>query len=183
LGTKLKDQDILILLRTKGSVIHAFNLIVELYKERLYYHIRRILIDHNDSDDVLQNTFVKIWKGLPGFREESLLYTWIYRIATNEALNFLKQKRKRYFLLISNVEKQLSETLVSDVYFSGDELQIKLQKAVLTLPEKQRIIFNMKYFDAMKYDEISGILGITVGGIKASFYHAVKKIEKYLSEN
>lgn len=180
---RLNDQEILILLRKKGNENYAFNLLVESYKERLYWHIRKILINHDDTDDVLQNTFIKIWNGIPGFRENSLLYTWIYRIATNEALNFLKQKKRKYFLPLIKIEKQLSESLTTDEYFSGDELQLKLQKAVLRLPRKQRIIFNMKYFDEMKYEDISEILGISVGSLKASYHHAVKKIEKFLIEN
>jgi RNA polymerase sigma factor (sigma-70 family) len=180
---KYSEKELISLFRKQGSENYAFNLIVEMYKERLYWHIRKIIIDHDDTDDVLQNTFIKVWKGLSGFREDSLLYTWIYRIATNEALSFLKQKRTKYILPIINVERQLTETLESDEYFNGDEIHLKLQRAILTLPEKQRIIFNMKYFDEMKYDDISGILGTSVGALKASYHHAVKKIEKYLTEN
>ncbi len=131
---------------------------------------------------MLQNTFIKVWKGLQGFREESLLYTWIYRIATNEALNFLKQKKAKSILSFNNLERQLAESLKTDEYFDGDELQLKLQQIILKLPEKQRIIFNMKYFDEMKYEEISAILGTSVGALKASFHHAIKKIEKYLKD-
>lgn len=181
--SKYTEQELLSLFRKEGSENYAFNLIVEEFKERLYWHIRKIVIDHDDTDDVLQNTFIKVWKGLPGFREDSALFTWVYRIATNEALSFLKQKRTKYFLPLTNVERQLSESLESDDYFNGDELQLKLQKAILTLPEKQRIIFNMKYYDEMKYEEISGILGTSVGALKASYHHAVKKIEKYVSED
>ena len=181
--SKYSDQELISLFRKQGSENYAFNHIVEMYKERLYWHIRKIVIDHDDTDDILQNTFIKVWKGLPGFREESLLYTWIYRIATNEVLSFLKQKRTKYILPITNIEKKLSETLESDEYFNGDEIQLKLQKAVLSLPEKQRIIFNMKYYDEMKYKDISGILGTSVGALKASYHHAVKKIEKYLAED
>jgi RNA polymerase sigma factor (sigma-70 family) len=181
--SKYSEKELISLFRKQGSENYAFNLIVEMYKERLYWHIRKIVIDHDDTDDVLQNTFIKVWKGLPGFREDSLLFTWIYRIATNEALSFLKQKRTKFIFPITNVEKQISETLESDEYFTGEEIQLKLQKAILTLPEKQRIIFNMKYFDEMKYEDISGILGTSVGALKASYHHAVKKIEKYLAEN
>jgi RNA polymerase sigma-70 factor, ECF subfamily len=181
--SKYSEKELISLFREQGSENYAFNLIVETYKERLYWHIRKIVINHDDTDDVLQNTFIKVWKGLPGFREDSLLFTWIYRIATNEALSFLKQKRTKYILPIINVERQLSETLESDVYFNGDELHLKLQKAILTLPEKQRIIFNMKYFDEMKYEAISKILGTSVGALKASYHHAVKKIEKCLVED
>ena len=177
------EQELLSLYRKKESENYAFNIIVETFKERLYWHIRKIVIDHDDTDDVLQNTFIKVWKGLPAFREDSTLFTWIYRIATNEALSFLKQKRTKYFLPLTNVERQLSESLESDKYFDGDEIQLKLQKAILTLPEKQRIIFNMKYYDDMRYEDISDILGTSVGALKASYHHAVKKIEKYLSED
>lgn len=179
----LNDHEILKLLQVEGRENHAFDYIVESYKERLYWHIRKILIDHSDTDDVLQNTFIKVWKGLPGFRQESTLYTWIYRIATNEALNFLKQKKTRFFLPILNLEKKLSECLAEDEYFCGDDIQLKLQKAILKLPEKQRLIFNMRYYDDMKYEEISQILGVTVGALKASYHHAVKKIEKYISDH
>lgn len=181
--SKYSEKELISLFSQQGNENYAFNLIVELYKERLYWHIRKIVIDHDDTDDVLQNTYIKVWKGLPGFREDSLLYTWIYRIATNEALSFLKQKRTKYFLPITNVERQLSETLESDEYFNGEEIQLKLQKAILTLPEKQRIVFNMKYFDEMKYENISEILGTSVGALKASYHHAVKKIEKYLADD
>ena len=177
------EKKIIKLFREEGNENYAFTLLVDLYKERLYWHIRRIVINHSDTDDVLQNTFIKIWKGLPGFREDSLLYTWMYTIATNEALAFLKKKKTKYFIPITNVAKQLSETLISDEYFNGDELQLKLQKAVLSLPKKQRIVFNMKYFEEMKYEEISEILGTSIGALKASFHHAVKKIEKYLERN
>ena len=177
------DKDILELFRSEERKDYAFNLIVRKYQERLYWHIRRILFDHDDTDDILQNTFIKAWNGLETFREASALFTWLYRIATNEALSFLKQKRRKYLLPLIDVEKQLSNTIETDEYFDGDELQMKLQKAILTLPEKQRIVFNMKYFDEMKYKEIAAIMNISVGALKASFHHAVKKIEKYLTEH
>jgi len=162
---------------------YAFNLIVRKYTERLYWHIRKLVISHDDSDDVLQNTFIKVWKGLMDFREDAQLYTWLYRIATNEALTFLNQKKRKYFLPLVDVERQLSNTLEADEYFSGDELQKKLQKAVLKLPEKQRVVFNLKYFEEMQYEEMSEILETSVGALKASYHHAVKKIEKYIEEN
>ena len=180
--TDYTDKDILELFRSEERKDYAFNLVVRKYQERLYWHIRKILIDHDDTDDILQNTFIKAWKGLETFREASALFTWLYRIATNEALTFLKQKRKKYLLPLIDVEKQLSNTIETDEYFDGDELQMKLQKAILTLPEKQRVVFNMKYFDEMKYEEIAAILNTSVGALKASFHHAVKKIEKYLTE-
>ena len=181
--TDYTDKDLLELFRSEERKEYAFNLIVRRYQERLYWHIRRILIDHDDTDDILQNTFIKAWNGLETFREASALFTWLYRIATNEALTFLKQKRRKYLLPLMDVEKQLSNNLETDEYFDGDELQMKLQKAVLALPEKQRIVFNMKYFDEMKYEEIASIMNTSVGALKASFHHAVKKIEKYLTEH
>ena len=181
--TDYTDKDLLELFRSEERKEYAFNLIVRRYQERLYWHIRRILIDHDDTDDILQNTFIKAWNGLETFREASALFTWLYRIATNEALTFLKQKRRKYFLPLMDVEKQLSNTIETDEYFDGNELQMKLQKAILTLPEKQRIVFNMKYFDEMKYEEIASIMNTSVGALKASFHHAVKKIEKYLTEH
>ncbi len=181
--TDYTDKDILELFRSEERRDYAFNLIVRKYQERLYWHIRRILIDHDDTDDILQNTFIKAWNGLGTFREASALFTWLYRIATNEALTFLKQKKRKYLLPLIDVEKQLNNTIETDEYFDGDELQTKLQKAILTLPEKQRLVFNMKYFEEMKYEEIAAIMNTSVGALKASFHHAVKKIEKYLSEH
>jgi len=141
------------------------------------------VIGHDDADDVLQNTMVKVWRSVGNFRAESGLYTWLYRIATNEALTFLKQKKKRTFAPWVDVEQKISETLESDAWFNGDEIQLKLQQAILKLPEKQRIVFNMKYFDEVKYEEMSKILGTSVGALKASYHHAVKKIEAMLGED
>ena len=181
--TDYKDKDLLELFNSEQHKNYAFNLIVRKYQEKLYWHIRRILLDHDDTDDTLQNTFVKAWSGLESFREDSALYTWLYRIATNEALITLRQKRRKYFIPLVDVEKQLGNKLDDDPFFDGDELQLKLQKALLTLPEKQRIVFNMKYFDEMKYEEIAGIMKTSVGALKASYHHAVKKIEKYITSH
>lgn len=145
--------------------------------------MRRLVISHDDADDVTQETFVKVWKNLNGFKAESQLFTWIYRIATNEALSFLRKKRNRFFLPLVNVENKLSRSLVDDNFFTGDEIQLKLQKAILKLPEKQRVVFNMKYYDELKYEEMSEITGTSVGALKASYHHAVKKIEDYLKNN
>jgi len=158
----------------------AFNLIVEQYKERLYMHIRKIVIRHEDADDVLQNTFIKVWRYLKDFKQNSKIYTWLFRIATNEALTFINQKKKKAEESFDNYEQYLSNTLESDEYFTGDQTQLILQKAILTLPEKQRIVFNMRYFDEMKYDEMSEILETSTGALKASYHHAVKKIEDFL---
>lgn len=181
--TDYTDRDLLKMFRNEERKHYAFNLIVRKYQEKLYWHLRRLIIDHDDTDDVLQNTFIKVWNGLDTFRESSALYTWLYRIATNEALTFLKQKRKKFLLPLTDVEKQLSNGLEADNYFQGDEIQLKLQKAILTLPEKQRIVFNMKYYDDMKYEEMAEILNTSVGALKASYHHAIKKIEKYLTDH
>lgn len=177
------DKELLEMYRIHDTQNYAFNLIVRKYQERIYWHVRKIVIDHDDADDVVQNTFLKVWSGLSNFREDSQLFTWLYRIATNEALTFLKKKRTKYLLPIVDVEYQLSNSIEADVYFNGNELQAKLQKAIIALPEKQRIVFNMKYFDEMKYEDMSEVLGTSVGALKASFHHAVKKIEKFLEEN
>ncbi len=169
--------------RNSDTQNYAFNLIVRKYQERIYWHIRKIVINHDDADDVVQNTFLKVWGGLQNFREDSQLYTWLYRIATNEALTFLKRKRTKYFLPIIDVEQQLSNSLETEPYFDGNELQLKLQKAIIRLPEKQRLVFNMKYFEEMKYEDMSEVLGTSVGALKASFHHAMKKIEKFLEED
>ncbi len=173
------DQKLVQLFRDEHRKEEAFTLIVNKYKEKIYWHIRKLVILHDDTDDILQNVFVRIWKGLENFREDSQLYTWVYRIATNEALTFLNSKKKRFFLPIVDYENQLANSLESDAYFNGDEIQLKLQKAILTLPEKQRLVFNMKYFDEMKYEDMSEILDTSVGALKASYHHATKKIEKF----
>lgn len=176
------DKEIVKLFQS-GKKEFAFREIMTLYQERLYWHIRKLVISHDDADDVLQNTFIKVWKALDDFREESRLFTWLYRIATNEALSHLKKKKKRTLLPISGAEYDLSETLESDEYFDGDEAQIKLQQAILKLPEKQQLVFNMKYFEEMKYEDMAEILDTSVGSLKASFHHAVKKIEKLITKD
>jgi RNA polymerase sigma factor (sigma-70 family) len=177
------DREILEGVKIPAQQEIAFNQLVLKYQERLYWHIRKIVIGHDDADDVLQNTMIKVWKALPGFRSESGLYTWLYRIATNESLSFLKQKKNKAFAPWVDVEQQMSEKLEADAWFNGDEIQMKLQEAILKLPEKQRLVFNMKYFDQVKYQEMSEILGTSVGALKASYHHAVKKIESMLGED
>ena len=140
-----------------------------------------MVIDHDDADDLVQEIFIKIWNNIDKFREDSKLYTWIYRIATNECLNFLKKKKNKFFLPIGDVEGELNQRLDRSEYVSGDEIQLKLQKAFLTLPDQQRLVFNMKYFDKMKYQEIAEITNTSVGSLKASYHHAVKKIEELLT--
>ena len=177
------DKELLALFNNPDQKNYAFDLIVRKYQERLYWHIRKMIIVHDDTDDLLQNTFLKAWKGLENFREESQIYTWLYRIATNESLSFLKEKRRKYILPIIDVEKDLSSNLEGDSYFDGDELQLKLQKAILKLPEKQRIVFNMRYFDEIKYEDMAVILNTSVGALKASYHHAAKKIEKLIKND
>jgi RNA polymerase sigma factor (sigma-70 family) len=177
------DKELLSLFRNPDQRSYAFNLIMRKYQERLYWHIRKMVIVHDDADDLLQNTFLKAWNSLENFREESQIFTWLYRIATNEALSFLREKRRKYFIPIVDVERELSRSLEDDSYFDGDELQLRLQKAILKLPEKQRIVFNMRYFDQMKYDDMAVILDTSTGALKASYHHAVKKIEKMLKDH
>ncbi len=171
------DREIVEGARIPGKEEQAFNQLVLKYQERLYWHIRKVVITHEDADDALQNTLVKVWKSLPGFRSESELFTWLYRIATNEALTLLKQKKRRVLHSREDGDQWLSEQLEADPYFDGDEASLKFQKAILKLPEKQRLVFNMKYFDEMKYEEMSAILKTSVGALKASYHHAVKKLE------
>jgi RNA polymerase sigma factor (sigma-70 family) len=179
--TEYSDVELLQQFRAEDSRHFAFNMIVKKYQKRLYYHIRRMVIDHDDSNDILQNTFIKVWKGLDNFREDSQLFTWMYRIATNECLTFLKQKKRR-FLIPLDLTKELTDHLTSNnSLFNADKLEMKLQKAILTLPEKQRLVFNLRYYDNMKYEEMSEILGTSVGALKASYHHAVNKIEKYIT--
>ncbi len=177
------DRELIAELKQESTRNLAFHRLVKLYQERLYWHIRKILLSHDDTDDVLQNTFIKVWRGIENFRGESSLYTWLYRIATNEAITFLNSKKRRMFLPMNEVSEYLMENLTSDPYFEGDKLQMKLLEAVSKLPEKQRIVFNMKYFDNMKYQEMSEILETSVGALKASYHHAVKKIEEYIKSS
>lgn len=167
-------------LKQEESRARAFEVLVNTYKERLYWHIRRIVLDHDDTDDVLQNTFIKVYRNIEGFKGDSKLYSWMYRIATNESLTFLKQKSKKAGISDEELKTAMVENLQSDVYFEGDEIQLKLQQAMATLPDKQKLVFTMKYFQEMKYEEISEVLETSVGALKTSYHLAVKKIETYL---
>ncbi|MBI5541176.1 MAG: RNA polymerase sigma factor [Bacteroidia bacterium] len=158
----------------------AFNEIIQKYKVRLYWHVRKMVIDHDDTDDILQNAFIKIWKGLPNFQGDSKLFTWLYRIATNECLTFLKNKNKRFFVQVDDSNNDFTAKLESDPYFDGDKAQIKLQQAIHQLPDKQKLVFNMRYFEEMSYEDISAALGTSEGALKASYHFAVKKIEEFL---
>lgn len=170
-------------LQSKTNKNEAFKELLNLYKERLYWHIRNIVKSHDDADDVLQNTFIKIFKNIDKFKGDSKLFSWMYRIATNESITFINKKAKQ--LQISNEElQQLTiNNLASDVYFEGDAIQLKLQKAISKLPEKQQLVFNMKYFEDVKYKDMSEILETSEGALKASYHIAVKKIETYLMDN
>jgi RNA polymerase sigma-70 factor (ECF subfamily) len=183
MGEEISDTELLEMFRVESTRNHAFHILVNKYQKRIYWQVRRIIIDHDDANDVVQNVFIKVWRNLSNFKEASSLYTWLYRIATNESLTFLKQKRATMFVPFDSVSRSLSRKLEDDAYFSGDAIQKKLQKAILTLPDKQRIVFNMKYFDNIKYEQMSEMLGTSVGALKASYHHAVKKIEVFLKNN
>lgn len=161
----------------------AFQKLLHTYQKPLYNHIRNIVLSHDDTDDVLQNTFIKVFQNLKNFKGESKLFSWMYRIATNEALTFLNQKAKKSGISSETLQNKAIDNLKADVYFDGNEIQIALQKAIVTLPEKQQLVFKMKYFEELKYEEISEILGTSVGALKASYHHAVKKIESLLTTN
>ena len=177
----IAEENLVAELKDKQTQAKAFEVLVNTFKERLYWHIRRIVLNHDDTDDVLQNTFIKVYRNIEGFKGDSKLYSWMYRIATNEALTFLGQKSKKLGITSEELQESLVENLESDIYFEGDDIQMKLQQALATLPEKQKLVFNMKYFQEMKYEEISEILETSVGGLKASYHLAVKKIESYLT--
>ena len=176
------EAKLLSLLKLDNSKELAFKTLVKRYKEKLYWHIRKIVISHDDADDVLQNTFIKIFKNIGNFKEDSKLYSWMYRIATNESITFINKRAKERNIDITEIHSELASSLQSDIYFSGTEIQLILQKAIATLPQKQQLVFNMKYFDDLKYQEISEILETSVGALKASYFHAVKKIESYIKK-
>lgn len=179
----LDDKDLLKLFADDSSKEYAFRTIVEKYQRKIYWHVRRLLIDHEDTNDVVQECFIKAWKNLDHFKQESTLYTWLFRIATNEAINFLRKKNRRFFISLQHEEYDLENKLEADSFFSGNMAQKKLMKAILQLPEKQRIVFSLKYFEEMSYEQIEKITGTSVGALKASFHHAVKKIEEYLKNH
>ena len=180
---KISEKQLVQDLQERPTKEAAFRQLVSEYKERLYWHIRNMLKDHDDTDDVLQNTFIKIYNNIHQFNGNSQLYSWMYRIATNEAINFLNQKSRQQQISSEELQQKIVDRLESDVYFEGDEIQLKLQRAIATLPEKQQQVFNMKYFQELKYREISTILGTTEGALKASYHIAVKKIEEFLKSH
>lgn len=177
----MEDLELVEKLRQPESKNFAFNQLVRKYQERIYWHIRKIVIDHDDANDLVQDTFIKVFKNIHSFRADSQLFTWIYRIATNECLTFLNKKKKKFFLPIGDVQAELSQKLDNSAHVTGDAIQMKLQKALLKLPDKQRLVFNMKYFDDMKYEDIAEVTGTSIGALKASYHHAVKKIEEIIT--
>ena len=177
----ISDQELIEGLKTGNRKEASFNDLVQKYQERLYWHIRKIVLNHEDTDDVLQNTFMKVWKNVENFREESSLFTWLYRIATNESLTFINQRKRRTIAPLNEASDFLQANLEADEYFDGEDIQKKLQQAILLLPEKQRLVFNLRYFDEMPYQEMSEILETSVGALKASYHHAARKVEDYLS--
>jgi RNA polymerase sigma factor (sigma-70 family) len=179
----LEDKDLLLKIRNPETRSYGFNLLVRQYQQRVYWHVRKMVIDHDDSDDLTQEIFIKVHKYIDGFREDSQLFTWIYRIATNECLSFLNKKKRRFFLPIEDITEQLASKVdASFTEMDGDDIQKKLQKAIIKLPDKQRLVFNMKYFDDIPYEQMAEITKTSVGALKASFHHAVKKIEGFLEE-
>jgi RNA polymerase sigma factor (sigma-70 family) len=175
------DDELLKMFFEGDNPNYAFNLIVRKHQETVYRLVRRMVISHDDANDIVQDVFIKAWQGLPSFRKDAALFTWIYRIATNESLSFLKKKKNRFMLPLIDVSKQLEETLEADVYYRGSDIEKKIQKAILKLPDKQRAVFNLRYHEEMKYEHMAEVMGTSVGALKASYHHAVKKIEKYIA--
>lgn len=176
----IEDEYILQKFANDKTRHEAFSLLLNKYQQKVYWHIRRMVLNHDDADDLVQDVFIKVWKNLSSFRKDSQLYTWLYRIATNESITFLNKKKTKNNVSIDDISEQLSNSLNEEDYFTGDAIQKKLQRALLTLPHKQKLVFNMKYYDDMKFQEISEVLGTSVGALKASYHLAVKKIEQHL---
>ncbi|HTO14821.1 MAG TPA: sigma-70 family RNA polymerase sigma factor [Edaphocola sp.] len=177
------DKVLLKAFKVESTKESAFTKIIKKYQERLYWHVRRLVVNHEDANDVLQNVFIKVWSYLDGFREESNLYTWMYRIATNETLTFLEKEKKRTSISLSDHETGLSNKLYAEKGFDANKIEWKLQQAIQSLPEKQRIVFTLRYYDEMPYEEMSKVLETSVGALKASYHHAVKKVEVFLKED
>ena len=174
------DAELLIQFQETATKEAAFTAIIRKYQEKLYWHIRRMVVDHDDANDVLQNVFIRVWNGLENFREASQLYTWLYRIATNESLTFIEGQKKRSAVSLSDVESGLENKIRADRDFDANKLEWKLQLAIQQLPEKQKIVFSLRYYDEMPYEEMSRVLETSEGALKASYHHAVKKIEDYI---
>ena len=178
--TDSSDAELLIQFRNPETKEKAYTTIIKKYQEKLYWHIRRIVVDHDDANDVLQNVFIRVWNGLGNFREDAQLYTWLYRIGTNESLTFLEGQKKRSAVSLSDVESGLSNKIKADQNFDANKLEWKLQLAIQQLPEKQRVVFSLRYYDEMPYEEMSRVLETSEGALKASYHHAVKKVEEFI---
>jgi RNA polymerase sigma factor (sigma-70 family) len=180
MGVTIQDTELLLQFRDPATREKAFTAIIRKYQEKLYWHIRRIVVEHEDANDVLQNVFIRVWNGLDNFREDSQLYTWLYRIATNECLSYLEQQKRKSSASLDEMESGLSNKVIADKYFDPNKLEWKLQLAIQQLPEKQRVVFTLRYYDEMPYEEMSRVLDTSEGALKASYHHAVKKIEDYI---
>jgi RNA polymerase sigma factor (sigma-70 family) len=180
MGVTIQDTELLLQFRNPDTKEKAFTDIIKKYQEKLYWHIRRMVVEHEDANDVLQNVFIRVWNGLENFREDSQLYTWLYRIATNECLSYLDQQKRKSSLSFDEMESGLSNKIIADKYFDPNKLEWKLQLAIQQLPEKQRVVFTLRYYDEMPYEEMSRVLDASEGALKASYHHAVKKIEDYI---
>ncbi|MBL7744920.1 MAG: sigma-70 family RNA polymerase sigma factor [Chitinophagaceae bacterium] len=181
--TSVSDNELLVQFRDPATKERAYTAIIKKYQEKLYWHIRRMVVDHEDANDVLQNVLIRVWKGLENFREDSQLYTWLYRIGTNECLTFLEQQKKKAAVSLSDVETGLSNKIKADQNFDANKLEWKLQLAIQQLPEKQRVVFSLRYYEEMPYEEMSRVLETSEGALKASYHHAVKKIEDYITNH
>ena len=180
MGVTIQDTELLLQFRDPATREKGFTAIIRKYQEKLYWHIRRMVVEHEDANDVLQNVFIRVWNGLDNFREDSQLYTWLYRIATNECLSYLEQQKRKSSASLDEMESGLSNKVVADKYFDPNKLEWKLQLAIQQLPEKQRVVFTLRYYDEMPYEEMSRVLDTSEGALKASYHHAVKKIEDYI---
>jgi RNA polymerase sigma factor (sigma-70 family) len=180
MGVTIQDTELLLQFRDPATREKGFTAIIKKYQEKLYWHIRRMVVQHEDANDVLQNVFIRVWNGLENFREDSQLYTWLYRIATNECLSYLEQQKRKSSVSLDEIESGLSNKVVADKYFDPNKLEWKLQLAIQQLPDKQRVVFTLRYYDEMPYEEMSRVLDTSEGALKASYHHAVKKIEDYI---
>ncbi|HVG11879.1 MAG TPA: sigma-70 family RNA polymerase sigma factor [Flavisolibacter sp.] len=178
--TQQEDAELLVQFRNPETRDRAYTTIIKKYQQRLYWHIRRMVVDHDDTNDILQNVFIGVWKALDNFKEESQLYTWLYRIATNESLTFIEGQKKRSAVSLSDVETGLSNKIKADKHFDPSKIEWKLQLAIQALPEKQKAVFTLRYYDEMPYEEMSRVLETSEGALKASYHHAVKKVEDYM---
>ena len=177
----MEDPEILAKFQDPATRNVAFNQLVRKYQSKVYWHVRKMVVDHDDADDLTQDVFIKVWKHLDNFRQDAQLFTWIYRIATNECLSFLGSKRRKFLLPLTDVGAALAEKIEADPALVGDDVEIILQKAILTLPDKQRLVFNLRYYDEMPYEQMAEVTGTSVGALKASYHHAVKKVEDFVN--